>query len=275
MERLSGQIIRSRLPQGMKNLPIAVFDRIRSTNDEAGEQVAHAPLPRFVAVLAEEQFGGRGRRGRAWVSPQGRGLLLSVAFSYPHASGMRAEEWPLHAALAARDTIAGACGCDAKIKWPNDILVEGKKICGILAELGTGTYGRYLVLGFGINVNTGPGELPPEIESRATSIAAQTGESADRNELAARLIRRLYDDYVLAQGGMRFSDRREVWLSQCVTIGRPARISQGLQVYEGFVETIDDRGALQLIDRHGVRHSIVSGEVLETFEGDDRKDGDR
>lgn len=267
MRKLSESEIRARLPRHLQALRIDIFDRLQSTNDAASEAIIDGRAPEFVVVLAEEQSGGRGRRGRVWSSPPKQGLLVSFAFSYPHGTPVRVEEWPLFAALTVRQMIEETSGVPAKIKWPNDILVDGRKICGILTELGTGTYQRYLVIGIGINVNTAIEDFPPEVCERADSLAHMTGREHDRNELAARLIERMHATYLDVLRGLNFAALRSEWLSHCSSIGQRARIAQGFQTLEGFVETIDERGSLLLVDEQGKRHTLISGEIIQTYTG--------
>src|SRR5919112_996561 len=127
------------------------FDSLPSTNTEAARQ-ASLGAAEGLCVVAREQTAGRGRRERAWVSPKDAGLYFSVVLR----PRLDAREWPLitlAAAVAARDALEEACALSADIKWPNDLLARGRKLCGILADTAEGAAGRAVVLGVGIKLN--------------------------------------------------------------------------------------------------------------------------
>src|SRR5918998_799864 len=149
------------------------FDSLPSTNTEAARQAALG-APEGLCVVAREQTAGRGRRERSWASPKDAGLYLSVVLR----PALEARLWPLltlAAALAVRDALGEACGLEADIKWPNDLLAGGRKLCGILAETAEGTRGRAVVLGVGVNLNGRA--FPEELSDTATSVEEQTGRA--------------------------------------------------------------------------------------------------
>lgn len=255
--------IRGHLPVLARGLAIHVYDRVRSTNDTVAGLLA-AEQESFVAALAEHQEGGRGRRGRQWSSPSGYGLLCSVGLTYPEYVSMKAGDWPLLAALAARRAVARFVP-GAAIKWPNDLLVQDKKVAGILTELLPPRNGNLrVVVGVGINANTALADLPDEVATRATSLRAASGVVIDRNELAAHLIAQLFDVYESTLRGVRFCDLRDEMLLHCSTIGQFVRVAQGANWLEGVAQTIDSTGALILLSTDGLRHAVVSGEIVET-----------
>src|SRR5215210_7310058 len=135
------------------------FDSLPSTNTEAARQAALG-APEGLCVVAREQTAGRGRRARSWVSPKDAGLYVSIVLR----PALEARRWPLitlAAALAVRDALLEACELNADIKWPNDLLADGRKLCGILAETAEGARGHAVVLGVGVNLARG--SFPPEI----------------------------------------------------------------------------------------------------------------
>src|SRR5918997_446242 len=155
------------------------YDSLPSTNDEAARQAA-AGAPEGLCVMAREQTAGRGRQRRAWLSPKDAGLYFSLVLR----PRFGPERWPLvtlAAALAVRDALAESCGVETDIKWPNDLLARGRKLCGILAETIETGAGRALVVGVGINLDDRA--FPPDLRESATSVAAEAARAADAEEL--------------------------------------------------------------------------------------------
>ena len=163
---------------------IAVWNRVGSTNDVAARGAGSIANEGLV-VLAEEQTAGRGRRGRAWTAPAGSSLLMSVLLFPPEPTADPGWLTAL-AALAVVEVVAAWSGRDARIKWPNDVRVDGRKIAGILVERGPGA-----VIGIGLNVNIRLDQFPDELRDSATSLRILTGARVDRSELARALIERL------------------------------------------------------------------------------------
>jgi len=226
-----------------------VLDSVDSTN------TVLAGLPGDsdgLCVVADEQTAGRGRLDRAWVSNAGAGLWMSVRVLL---TGVPAERWPLLpmvAALSARDALEAACGVHAGIKWPNDLLVSGRKIAGLLAEVS----GSVAIVGIGINVEWSKDTLPfPE----ATSVHIEGG-NADRAELLARLLVTLEQSL----HGWRAGDASVIdrFRESCVTLGRDVtvRLPDG-STLAGMATAIDDRGQL-VVSRGSSSVSISAGDVI-------------
>jgi BirA family biotin operon repressor/biotin-[acetyl-CoA-carboxylase] ligase len=168
---------------------IAVWNRVTSTNDLAA-RAASSRANDGLAVLAEEQTQGRGRRGRRWSAPAESSLLMSVLI-FPSAPFDEPHRLTALGAVATAFTVEETIATATRIKWPNDVRVGGKKIAGILVERGLGS-----VIGIGLNVNLALGGLPDQVRETATSLQIVTGADWDRSELARRLLRhldRLYD----------------------------------------------------------------------------------
>ena len=161
---------------------VAVWNRVTSTNDLAARAATSASNDGLV-ILAEEQTGGRGRRGRSWSSPAGSSILMSVLL-FPDPTLDDIGWLTALGAVAVAEVVSGLEGLDARIKWPNDVRVGGRKLAGILVERARGT-----VLGIGVNVNVEA--FPPEIRETATSLRLLLGRTVDRSEVARALIRRL------------------------------------------------------------------------------------
>jgi BirA family transcriptional regulator, biotin operon repressor / biotin---[acetyl-CoA-carboxylase] ligase len=168
---------------------VAVWSRVTSTNDLAA-RASSSLANEGLVVLAEEQTSGRGRRGRAWSAPASSSILMSVLLFPP--TSIDDPAWlTILGAVAVAEVVAGFDGIDARIKWPNDVRVERRKLAGILVERGQGT-----VLGIGLNVNVE--EFPEELRESATSLRKLIGRPLDRSEIARALIQRLDFHYTRA-----------------------------------------------------------------------------
>lgn len=233
--------------------PLVYFPAIDSTNSHAAE-LARAGAAEGALVTTDDQTAGRGRIGRAWKSLPGRQLALSLvlrpAFP-PHFLVMAS-------ALAVAEAIETATGLTPAIKWPNDVLVDGRKVCGILIETSPGV----AILGIGLNVN---GSLADDAElaARATTLADAAGRELSREDLAIALVRRLDALYaLLAGGGMAAREQvRAAWRGQLVTLGRRVSIRQGGAELAGAAEDVDADGALLLRRDDGTLQTITWGDV--------------
>ena len=249
--RLEPAAIRRYL-QGGFGRQLAVYDRLPSTNDTA-KLLARCGAPQGTAVLARGQTAGRGRQGRAFFSPPGAGLYLTVVV---RPTAPQLELLTAAAAVAAAAAVEDACGLSVQIKWVNDLYRRGKKLCGILTEAALGPDGApdYAVVGIGVNLLDAG--FPPELAGRATSLA-QEGAPCDPNRLAAALLDRL--EWVCAQ-------RPEVFLEEyrarsCV-LGRRVTVQPGAGGgYEAVARQIDSRARLVVETPDGQLHTLCAGEV--------------
>ncbi|MGH2628600.1 MAG: biotin--[acetyl-CoA-carboxylase] ligase [Anaerolineales bacterium] len=179
--------IRAGMPVGGLGLPLHVLKSVGSTNDHAAE-LARRGAPHGTLVLADEQTAGRGRRGRRWLTPAGSGLAMSLVLRPEQAGPSSAAAWNTLGALAVSEALRGLGG-QAVVKWPNDVLLGGRKVSGVLAEAAwQGDRMEFLILGIGVNVL--PGSVPPpeELDFPATSLEAEIGRPVDRHDLVARII---------------------------------------------------------------------------------------
>ena len=238
---------------------IRVFQETTSTNDII-EKLARDGVKEGVVVFAESQTKGRGRLGRQWMSPARKGLWFSVLLR-PRLPPQAATRLTIASATALVRAIHARTGLTPEIKWPNDILIGGKKVAGILtemhAELDTV---KCVTLGMGVNVNLGAGDFPGELRRSATSLRIETGESVDRGELAAEILRQLDSDYARICSG-RFEALANEWEERCNTIGREVMIRVGERRLQGRAESLDADGALLLRTQHGHLEQVVSGDV--------------
>lgn len=238
---------------------IRVFKQTTSTNDVV-EKLARDGVAEGVVVFAETQTKGRGRMSRRWESSAGKGLWFSVLLR-PKMVPQAATRITIAVATALVRAIQSSVAVDLEIKWPNDVLIRGQKIAGILTEMSAEVDTiRYLILGVGLNVNQSANEFPPELNGLATSLSIASGAEVDRAPLAARILDELERDYRRILEG-DFETVANEWERQCTTIGRRVRIRAGDREVEGCAESIDGEGALLLRTRHGNVERILGGDV--------------
>lgn len=238
---------------------IRVFQETSSTNDIA-EKLARDGVKEGVVVFAESQSKGRGRLGRKWVSPSGKGLWFSVLLR-PLLHPQAATQLTVAAATALVRAIRSATKLTPQVKWPNDIMLRGRKVAGVLTELSAELDTvRHAVLGIGVDVNVRATEFPPELRKIATSCQIELGRSIDRAELAVSIMRELDADYHGVCAG-EFGRIANEWESSCTTLGREVRIQVGTRQIEGRAEALDEDGALLVRTEHGRLERIVGGDV--------------
>lgn len=232
------------------------FDEIGSTNTVARD-LARAGAVEGTVVIAEAQTQGRGRLGRSWASPAGRNLYLSIVLR-PRLPDACLAQVSLVAGIASCEAVRE--WCSAMLKWPNDVLVDGRKVAGLLIESeGEGT-ARFLILGVGVNLNATSEDLPPELRDKAGSIQMATQTPVDRTRFAASLLghlERRYDE-LHAQG---FAPLRAAWESLSTLIGAQICVDGAPGRIEGIALGLDDDGALRVRLASGKEHRVVAGDV--------------
>ncbi len=259
-DRLYPDEITSRLETKLIGNSVVHFQTVASTNTVAKE-LAAAGIPEGTVVVAEEQTGGRGRLGRGWHSLAGQGIWLSVILR-PDINPMDAPKLTLLTAVALARTMSVYPGVKPGIKWPNDILVGGKKIAGILTEMNAEIDRvNYIVLGIGVNINTAVIELPEELRAIATSLYIVTGRRWERLDFVASMMENLEELYMLFRNG-KFPAIIEEWKSFSITLGQRVKVMspQG-EMVEGLAQDLDSDGALVLSTATG-QQRILAGEVL-------------
>ena len=205
-------------------------------------------------VLAGRQTAGRGRLGRFWISPRG-GLYLTVVLR-PSAEHLKS--LVIIAALAVARAIEGLAGLQTSLKWPNDVLVAGRKIAGILSESElVGENVSHALVGIGVNVNADMAAYP-ETAPLATSVMTELGREVSREALAARLLNEFETLYLAAQAGKPMD---EEWRARLGMLGKEVRVRFGEQVEEGLAEDVDIDGNLILRRADGSRVTIAAGDV--------------
>lgn len=256
-DRLLSEELLPRLASRRLRGPIHHLEITASTNDLA-KALGAAGAPEGTVVVAEAQSAGRGREGRHWLSPLGVGLYVSVLLRPP----LPPQELPpltLTAAVAAVRALLRTTGVAPGIKWPNDLMLSGKKFGGILTEMATHPHkGPYLVVGLGLNVNNR--DFPPELEGLATSLARELRRPIPRLPLLQAWLEefdRPYDT-CLHQG---FPEILEEWKRHSVTLGRRVTVRQGERQLNGLALEVSPAGALLLETAPHQRVWVFSGEI--------------
>lgn len=237
---------------------LVFLKEVDSTNNYA-RMLAEQGAADGTLVLAERQVAGKGRRGRGWTSPAGTGiwmsLLLRPEFGPEHASMLT-----LLAAMAVSAGISEATGLACGIKWPNDIVLDGKKICGILTEMSTEEDAiRHVVIGIGINVNIW--EFPEEIRQTASSLALVSGKNFRRAPLVEAVLRAFEGCYAIFQRTLDMRLLRETYNQNLVNLGREVRVLAPKEAYTGISHGITDTGELLVELESGEVRRVMSGEV--------------
>ena len=238
---------------------IRVFQETTSTNDIV-EKLARDGVKEGAVVFAESQTKGRGRLGRVWMSPPGKGLWFSILLR-PNLRPMETTQLTVASATALRRAIRDVTGLTLDIKWPNDLLIGGKKVVGVLTEMSAEVDRvRHAILGIGVDVNLSATEFPAELRKLATSLKVETGKPVSRPELAAAILRELDVDYARICSG-KFPEVADEWESGCATIGRNVSVQIGARKISGRAEALDDDGALLVRTEHGHLERIIGGDV--------------
>ncbi|MBI4188615.1 MAG: biotin--[acetyl-CoA-carboxylase] ligase [Chloroflexi bacterium] len=252
-ESLSSEAVTRDLVTGFVGQRVVYHPRLTSTMDLA-RQEAQQGAAEGTIVLADEQSAARGRLKRVWLSPIGS-LPLSIIL-YPPLTIL--PSLIMIASLAVVHSIEQTAGLKPQIKWPNDVLINGKKVCGILIETDVrGKTVKYAVIGIGINVNLRLADFP-EITPIATSLSDELGKDVSRLEVLRCLLVELERLYLsLSSGGTVY----EEWRDRLVTLGKKVRVKSGEEVEEGVAESVDRNGSLFLRGVDGKLTRIVVGDV--------------
>jgi len=259
-DRLSRELIRSHLSTNIMGQSMDLHFSIGSTNARARE-LAQKGAAHGTLVAAEEQVSGRGRLGRVWVSPAGVGIWMSLILrpSFP----------PLHApritvltALAAEDAIRKVTGWAAGIKWPNDIVLRGRKVCGILTEIQADPDRiEFVTVGIGLNANTRKEDFPVELSRTATSLFLESGKKVDRNLLLAEILNsfeKYYNRYVEKEG---YAGLLAGYRKKCITLGKPVHVIGRTEEFDGTAVDLTEDCALVIRLADDTLRTVFSGDV--------------
>jgi BirA family biotin operon repressor/biotin-[acetyl-CoA-carboxylase] ligase len=252
-ESLSAAAITDGLATRFIGHEVSCYPSLPSTNDVAKTRSQEGAKEGMV-IVAEEQTAGRGRIKRRWLSPRG-GIALSIIL-YPPLDYL--SSLIMVASLAVAGSIERVTGLKAQIKWPNDVLVNGKKVCGILVESDVrGNKVDYAVIGIGINANLKLSEFP-QIAPMATSLSQELGRDVSRREIVRSLLteaERLY--LALSEGDLVFKQ----WRERLMTLGQEVQVSSAEATYKGIAESVARDGSLLLRQPDGNLLKIVAGDV--------------
>lgn len=232
---------------------------VASTNDEA-RRLALDGAAEGTVVVAEGQNAGRGRLGRNWYSPEGKGLYASVILR-PQADPAAIPTLTLMAGLAVSDALTGLVSESAQLKWPNDIWIGGRKVCGILSEwIAQAQPTPCVVIGIGINVNIRAEEFPDDLQHPATSLALVRGQPLDRTVVLESLLPVLSTRYAQWQA-VGWAGLREEYVARSAIEGLQVRVTFNNDQHQGTVRGVNDQGALLLEVAPGRHEAIVAGDV--------------
>ena len=236
------------------------FDTIDSTNEAAMQWARHssAPAPHGAVVTADEQTAGRGRRGRDWVSPAGKGLYLSMVWR-PQIEPSQIGQLTIIVALAAAQAIEKLSGIKAHTKWPNDVLVRGRKVGGVLCEADLeNTEVRCVIAGVGLNLNFQKEDLPARPIYPATSLAIESGNTfhiEDGRVALAGALRQEYSRYATGD----WNAQRGEFIARCATLGERVRVEGDKEF--GVAVGIDTNGFLVVQNANGLK-TVAAGDVV-------------
>lgn len=245
---------------GIIGREIVFFKTTASTNDKAIEIGRQRENPEGVIVIADSQTHGRGRLGRRWISPPGVNLYFT-ALLRPSALQKKVPLLPAASAVSIASAIREYAGLNAMIKWPNDILINGKKTGGILVEM-TQDKGRtrLLAVGIGLNVNMSQDMLPENIRPHTTSLKMENGNHVDRVKLLGKILDNMEKTYkILLNGNKRALINK--WLSLNCTIGKVVTVQNYNRVVSGIADGINDCGELIIRLSSGKIITVSAGDV--------------
>ncbi|SFL71557.1 biotin--[acetyl-CoA-carboxylase] ligase [Salibacterium qingdaonense] len=257
---ISADEIKSRLHTKTFGQKLVYKEEVTSTQEEA-HKLAGKNEPEGTVVAADKQLQGRGRLDRPWVSASGTGLWFSIILR-PDIRPQNAPQLTLLAAVAVTEGIANASGLQPRIKWPNDILLNEKKTAGILTEMQSDPDRvQAVIIGIGLNINHDKDHFPPELQSKATSLALENnGTAFHRADITASVLRSLeywYGTYLT--GG--FGAVRRRWEELADTIGNHVRAVSRFKTVEGYAEGITDDGVLLIKQKDGTIEKIYSADI--------------
>lgn len=256
MERLTTDSIQSGLRTTFVGRKAICLDSVGSTSDVA-RRLAQRGDPEGTLVIAEEQTAGRGRQGRSWIAPSGSGLLLSLVFR-PSLAPAELPQLLMASSLAVAQAIEDATGLPVRLKWPNDILLEGKKAGGILIEASlSGDELDYAVVGIGLNVNLDAAQIP-EIAGSATSLSTELGRRVPRLQVLQSLLQSMEEEYLRLQSGESPHSR---WAARLAQLGQALVVNTPWGREEGRLDRVGEDGTLFLRREDGTEVRITVGDV--------------
>jgi BirA family biotin operon repressor/biotin-[acetyl-CoA-carboxylase] ligase len=250
--------LESRMTTQWAGHPVIYYASTDSTNLQA-KLAAENGAGEGTLLVADMQTSGRGRRGRTWISPPGTNVYYTLLLK-PEYPADRASAVTLVMALAAAEGIRRTCGLEAGIKWPNDIVVGGKKVCGILTEMSVEQdYIHYVVIGVGINV--GQQEFAPEVAQTAGFLQQENGQRISRAELVANIMQAFEKDYEIFVQTLDMSGLMDAYNALSVNRGREVRVLDPKGEFSGISAGINESGELLVERGDGTVAKVYAGEV--------------
>lgn len=250
--------LESRMDTRWAGHPVRFYDTLGSTNLQAKVDAENG-AKEGTLIVADMQTAGRGRKGRAWSSPGGTNAYFTLILK-PDFDVALSSMVTLVMGLAVAEGIRKECGVDAGIKWPNDIVVNGRKVCGMLAEMSVEReYIHYIVIGAGINV--GEQEFPPEIANTATSLWAECGRNVSRAGLIASVMKVFEECYAVFLESGNLSGLAERYGALLVNKDREVRVLDPKGEFQGIARGINDTGELLVELEDGAVEEVFAGEV--------------
>ena len=250
--------IKEKLQTKLIGKTIHCFSEVASTNDLAKEMAAIG-AKEGTMIIAEIQIHGKGRLGRKWVSPRG-GIWLSIILR-PKLSAKDIPKLTLMTSLAVAKTINQLFNLKTEVKWPNDVLINARKVCGILTEANTtGGITNFVVVGIGINANIELDSLPKQVRENATSLKHELKREIDREQFLRVLLEKFERYYVMLAKG-KFDSVLKEWKSLCGFLGSYVKVTSLEEKIEGWAIDVDENGALIIRLREGTLREVLSGDV--------------
>ncbi|GFE58701.1 biotin--[acetyl-CoA-carboxylase] ligase [Geobacter sp. AOG1] len=238
---------------------IISFRETDSTNETAFK-LAEEGAPEGTVIIAESQRRGKGRMGRQWESPPGVNLYCSIILR-PPILPLQAVQLTFLSAVAVARAVEETTPLVPTIKWPNDVLLSGRKVAGLLNEMGAETEKvNFIILGIGVNINMEEGQFPADLRYPATSLRMETGGAVNRMEFTRAFIRAVDNLYSAFMAG-DYGVIRDEWLARCSMIGQRVHVSYRDSVVAGVATGIDDYGALLLNLDDGRVERVLAGDV--------------
>ena len=250
--------LESRMNTRWAGHPVTFYESLGSTNQQAKSDAENGAA-QGALVVADMQTAGRGRRGRAWSSPAGTNAYFTLILK-PSYKPESASMVTLVMALAVAEGIRSTCGVDAGIKWPNDIVADGRKVCGMLTEMSVEReYIHHVVTGVGINVKRQ--EFAPEIAATAVSLEELCEKKISRAELIVNVMRAFENYYDVFERECSLAGLKEQYNSLLVNCGREVRVLDPKGEYQGVSQGINERGELLVELAGGSVQAVYAGEV--------------
>jgi BirA family biotin operon repressor/biotin-[acetyl-CoA-carboxylase] ligase len=257
---LTPDMLRQRLRGSLFGKRIYHFFKTDSTNQVALE-LGHAGEPEGAVIIAEEQTAGRGRGGHSWHSERAEGIYVSILLR-PCLAPVQAPLLTMMAGLSARVAVQAATGLTVDLKWPNDLMIQGKKVGGILTEMhAEPSQVRFVIVGIGINVNQQ--KFPADLAGASTSLRMETGRMQSRLEVLVQFLRQFESDYqeLLSVGAAGVVKRFEA--ASSYARGKRVRVTNGRESFTGVTAGLEDTGLLRVMRDDGEISIVIAGDVAE------------